>query len=333
MKQDCLELTAISKTLYFFDSIIAKISVPINISKLNDSSEWYYLKNKKNENIIGVLISMYYDSLEKSCFPIFTNCESSFFAAKNNQNKNDISCDIIRSNNQTTNNLFLNIINRTNNTSFVNNSVDYITLKAQNQSNNVNDKKIEINKSNLKLDITMICDDNIKSPDKSLTNNLFSPFSCRFENDKMNLNLTNINSRINNNSNSNLINCNSKELHHSQNNFIGRKADNRLEISNNCITNELNENEIDNENFYDLIEKKLELIFNNNKDNHLTNMDNSTIIRSYNNVNNYGNSVSTDKEDIKNIIIKLKNKNQTEKKENEKIRKAKEDLKKTKESK
>jgi len=362
-KQEGLELSAISKTLYFFDSIIAKISIPINLSKLNDTSEWYYLKNNKNENIIGVLISMYFDSKEKNNLPLYNNQDSSFIGGKNMQNKNDISCDILKTNNSNTNNLFLNIINRTNNvSSIINNSVDNIKVNAQSQFIENNKKRNENSNNynkhiNLKLDTTMIYNDNLRSPDTSLTNNLFSPFSCRFENDKINLNLTNINSRTNNNvsannNKNNYINFASGNINKKTNvnlnsnpnlnnyfsninNYPKEKSNfnNLLEISNNKTTSQFNNGEPD-EKFFEFIEGKLEKKLSYIKDHNFMNMDNSTINRSYN--NNYNNKDNNtdiiNKEELIDILNKLKYKNNLLKEESEKIRKANEDIKKQKES-
>ena len=129
--QDCqiVELTAISKTLYFFDSILAKISIPINPNKLNDACEWYYLQNLKNENVIGVLLSMYCDKKEKPNSPHTPNNDLSFINGNKNI-RNDISCDYVKQSNINTGNLFLNIINRTKNISVINESFDNLQLNS-----------------------------------------------------------------------------------------------------------------------------------------------------------------------------------------------------------
>jgi len=348
MKQDCLELSAISKTLYFFDSVLGKISIPINLSKLNDACEWYYLKNNKNENIIGVLISMFYDGKEKSLLGLGGNPDSSFIGGgKNLTNKNDISCDILKTNTSNTTNLFLNIINRTNNNNnLINNSVDNIKINAKSQfiEKNKNKKEDDNNKSNLKLDTTMIYDDNLKSPDTSLTNNLFSPFSCRFENDKINLNLTNLNSRFltnqNNINTSNFINFTTQNIqtggknsssNNNQINIDKNYLHNILEISNNKTTSLFHVNEHSEENFFSFLETRLEKILGNIKEQNMSNMDYSTINKSYNNHHHNAKNEYINKEELLEIIHKLKFKNTIIKEESERIIKENDDIKKQKE--
>ena len=55
-------ITAISKTLFIFDTEIGKVNIPLNKNKLEEKKEWYYLKNKNEENVISILISTYNES-------------------------------------------------------------------------------------------------------------------------------------------------------------------------------------------------------------------------------------------------------------------------------
>lgn len=341
MEQAIMEISIISKTLIIFDSLLAKISIPISVSKLNDTYEWYYLQNNKNQNIIGVLISMYYDSKEKPSNQLLTN-ETSFVGVKQLNNKNDISCDVLKTNNSNTNNLFLNIISRTNNVSVINNSVDNIKLNNNAQSQfieNNNKKRNEIDKKNVKLDATMIYNENLKSPDTSLANNLFSPFSCRFESDKMNLNLTNMNSKFNNNDvpTTNFLNFNSNNNYFSNqnnSNLNNNRFNNLLEISLNKVSNVMNIGEhISEENFFDYIENKLERYLSNFKETNYNNLDNSTINKSYNNYNLNLNKNDISKEEILDIFNKLKMKALYIREESDKVKKANQEILKQKESK
>jgi len=51
------EITAFTKTLYFFDSQIGKLSIQLNKTNLIDRKEWYTLKNQKDENCMMILLS------------------------------------------------------------------------------------------------------------------------------------------------------------------------------------------------------------------------------------------------------------------------------------
>lgn len=177
-------ITANSKTLFIFDTTLAKITIPFsNI----DNKEWYYLKNEKDENVIAVLTSIYIENSAKSnsvCDNdnmIFSNLNGNNSYLTHN-NKNDISCDVVRTN---TSNRFISIINKNNvtyngvnniNSILNNNSVDDIYIKDSKDTRKTN------------LDLTMVLHD--KSPDvSSITNKLFSPYSYRVENNDGNLNI------------------------------------------------------------------------------------------------------------------------------------------------
>lgn len=42
-----------------FTTTVGKLSIPLNLSKLNDQRQWFYLKNDNDENVIGILTSLY----------------------------------------------------------------------------------------------------------------------------------------------------------------------------------------------------------------------------------------------------------------------------------
>lgn len=173
-----LEISAVSKTLLIFESVIAKVTIPLNPLKSSDERQWYYLKNNKDQNIISVLTSVYFECDRKT--PAHNN---SVMLGKSHLrlNKNDISMDVIRKNHNLT-----NILNRTNNNltyinNFNSNTVDYIMGDDDKTPN--------------KLDNTVIYNLDTKSPDMSLANNLFSPYSYR--NDTLSQDRSNINLNLN----------------------------------------------------------------------------------------------------------------------------------------
>jgi hypothetical protein len=302
--QQIVELTAISRTLYFFDSILAKISIPINPNKLNDACEWYYLQNLKNENIIGVLLSMYCDTKEKLNSPQnpTPNNDLSFINTHKNI-RNDISCDYVKQSNINTGNLFLNIINRTKNISVINESFDNLQLNSNfNGNNNQNNSQmVSLNNSkkkpnHLKLDNSVVSNETIKSPDAS--HNLISPYSYRNENDRNNRN-----------------NCDSGE--NRNNNLPNFNYNNSNNNSNICHTNtngNFNIDEFNNEEEFEQIRKKLEKVLCNVKD---SNSQNPYFIGN-------GNGI---KEELTDVINKLMHKNKTVKEEKLKIAKSKEEIK------
>lgn len=314
-----LDLSAMSKTLYIFDSVIAKVSIPVNISKLNDAAEWYYLKNNKNENLIGVLLSMYYDSKEKPLNQILAN-EASFIAPNAVNNKNDISYDFIRYNSSnTTNNLFLNVINRTKNISMINESGEnnYNTNPNNNNFNNlsvINECQRRnvcnlTNKQNGNLDNTLIYErETIKNTENEDEKSKISPFSCRYENEKINIsqinNLNNLNS--NNKENNFVTNINSNNNSNNKNPIRADyqvKSDNYRDAGNNINNNtynasNLNNNYFSKENLSDINSDLNDEINTNNPKKDITN---TGIINTQHNTNSFA-AAATNYMELKNNI-------------------------------
>jgi hypothetical protein len=199
-----------SKTLFFFDSEIAKVTIPFNMTIFNDQRQWYYLNNHRGENVIKILISLFCDALSDnntsklsqgnigniSNILSKSNINASHDLINNLHNKkSDISCDVIR--NYGTNNVF-NLLNKTSNQN-VN-----MTYNNLNHNFNKNINSIDIAgasvcdvynyespmKGKEKMDNTVIYNANCKSPEMSL--NLMSPVSYRNDGriDKSNLNFS-----------------------------------------------------------------------------------------------------------------------------------------------
>ena len=229
MKPTNLEITAVSKTLYIFDYQLAKVSIPVNLNKLDDKREWYYLKNAKDENIIGILTSIYCElKTEKSILIEKSpniNANNSCIIPNSNQiisNKNDLSYDMYKNN---SNNYFSNVINKANtygNNHITNNINNYSTEQTGKEI--LNKKRIKNNSEDKNLDNTVEYNENCRSPDISyVNNNLLSPYSYRLENEKTNmnynmLNMTNLNTKLNNsiinfNYNTNKHNLTSDNIH------------------------------------------------------------------------------------------------------------------------
>lgn len=203
-RQSNIEISAISKTLFIFDSQIAKVTIPFNLNKFDDKREWYYLKNVKEENVIGVLISIYCElkpdfSINIENIPN-ANTNNSYLIQKssfNNADKRESSYDVHENKSNV-----MSIINKSHNNSFnniqrivVNNSFDDIKKK------DIKSKSEEDDQTH--LDNTIVCADNYKSPDLStFSNNMFSPASYRNNGDKSHfnynlLNLSNLNQKLN----------------------------------------------------------------------------------------------------------------------------------------
>jgi hypothetical protein len=201
-KQLSLEISAISRTLYIFDTQIAKVSIPVNINKLDDKRQWYYLKNTKEENVISILTSIYCELKSEKSLQSLQLDNSLQNSSCVIQNKNDLSYDQYRHSSNSNHN-FRNVMNKTtananltytNNLNFLNNySVDEIGLENKKQRKN-------------NLDSTVIYNENYKSPEVSLiNNNLFSPYSYRIDAEKVRGTgfsytgqmLANLNSRLN----------------------------------------------------------------------------------------------------------------------------------------
>jgi hypothetical protein len=172
-----LEISAVSKTFLIFDSILAKVSIPVNPNKLDDKREWFYLKNSKEENLISVLCSIYCEVKSDKTFYLDNNLS----CVVSPQNKNDTSHDIFR--NTSCNN---HVMNRT----LQNPNIPFSNV--QNILNNINNYSLDENLKSIKTknhDNTVIYNENYKSPDLStITNNhLFSPYSNRVEYERGNL--------------------------------------------------------------------------------------------------------------------------------------------------
>jgi hypothetical protein len=168
--------------MYIFDSIIAKVSIPFTMNKIDDKREWYYLKNSKDENIICLLLSIYCDYKDKN-----NSMSEDKYLSKSSNKKHDISCDVIKSSNK-----IINVINKSNN-SYIEqgNKTKIIEIKDQ-ILNKINNSHLTpnryLNNSTLKKSkntentVTL---DSAKSPNLSLINsNLFSPNSYRMEIEK-----------------------------------------------------------------------------------------------------------------------------------------------------
>jgi hypothetical protein len=206
-----------SKTLFIFDSHIAKVTIPFAINKFDDKREWYYLKNQKEENMVGILISIYCElkpdfsiNIEtmKNINAITLNSNNnSYLISKSaynvNLDKRDSSYD---ANTNKSKNAITNMINKSQNNSYnniqrilVNNSLD--DLKKNEKNKEVFIKQDE--DDGLNLENTILCGENYKSPDLStFSNNMFSPTSYRKDQERSQINynlmnLSNLNSKLN----------------------------------------------------------------------------------------------------------------------------------------
>lgn len=54
-----ITITALSSSWLSFTTTVGKLSIPLTLSKLNDQRQWFYLKNDNDENVIGILTSLY----------------------------------------------------------------------------------------------------------------------------------------------------------------------------------------------------------------------------------------------------------------------------------
>lgn len=52
-------------TWFLFNTTLAQITIPITLININSQRQWFYLKNEKDENVVGVLISFTCDDLHK----------------------------------------------------------------------------------------------------------------------------------------------------------------------------------------------------------------------------------------------------------------------------
>lgn len=250
--------------MFFFDSNVAKVSVPFSITKVDDKREWYSLTNAKNENVISILMGIYYDFKDKP--GSMSMCDNSYLSksvyAANNINKNDLSCDGVKTTN------ILKLINKSNNSIIEHNDRSKL-LEVRDIKEQLNNTCSRLYSSNIvkhsnmpNLDNTVIYNENYKSPDLStITSNLFSPTSYRVENDKsnLNLNLTNMNLKFGTNVNTNLNNSKFKndesEYLTTIDSFLEYKLGDNSTIVNNMEKEELFE-----------ITKKLKEKFNQLKD-------------------------------------------------------------------
>jgi hypothetical protein len=173
-KASIVEILAISKTLLVFDSDYARVNIPLNINKIDDKREWYYLKNTKDENVISILLSIYYDIKDKR----ESLCDNTFLGKSGFNIKNDLSCDVIKK----TSNTYMKYMNKTN--SSINDK-----SKIENLNNSHHSPNRYIKKSSGKnLDKTVMYIDNYKSPDMSLLGgSIFSPPSYRLDHDRSNI--------------------------------------------------------------------------------------------------------------------------------------------------
>jgi hypothetical protein len=205
-----------SKTLFIFDSHIAKVIIPFAINKFDDKREWYYLKNIKEENMVGILVSIYCElkpdfsiNIEnlKNVNTNTTNSNNSYLISKSaynaNVEKRDSSYDL---NVNKSKNAIMNMINKSQNNSYnniqrilVNNSLDDIKKKEKDKETPIKPEEDD----GLNLENTILCAENYKSPDLStFSNNVFSPSSYRVEQEKSQINynlmnLSNLNSKLN----------------------------------------------------------------------------------------------------------------------------------------
>ncbi len=171
-----MDIIAISKTLIVFDSDYAKVSIPLNINKIDDKREWYHLKNTKDENVISILLSIYYDIKDKR----ESLCDNTFLGKSGFNIKNDLSCDIIKK----TTNTYLKYMNKTNSSINDKSKIEHVN----NSHHSPNRYTIKKKSSGKNLDKTVMYNDNYKSPDMSLLGgNIFSPPSYRLDNDKSSL--------------------------------------------------------------------------------------------------------------------------------------------------
>ena len=143
----------------------------------------------------------------------------------------------------------------------INNSLD--NIKINNQTHIIEKNK---NDTKIKLDNTVLYTENLKSPERSSRKkgDLFSPFSCRYDYEKNNLNLTDLNKNNSSidrrkiNENGNLMNVSTNKIIN-ENNYFNNAEENEeiffsvIESRLNNVLSGINENEINLGNKYIII--------------------------------------------------------------------------------
>jgi hypothetical protein len=311
-----------SKTLLIFDSNLAKVSISINLNRLDDKKEWYYLKNNKEENIISILTSIHYEINNKQGSIIETNinnnCNNSYISPgisnkhghfTNIVNKNDMSCDMIRFSNNVNSGNFFNLMNK-NSGSILhsnNNNVTYSNINHINSILNNMDPSNELNNNHNEI----LQGENI--------NNISANYPNTIRNFRNNHN--------------NKLNIDNTVIYNDN-----YKSPDLSTISNNMFSPYS----------YRIDPEKSQLNFNLTKLNISNNMSSSNIkmksmkqedLEFFTNIDNFldnklfGENFGSTKEECLEIIAKLKQKYIHMKKDEEKIKKAYEEIHKNKESK